>query len=167
MTLTFVEAGPDDFTAIAALWFRAQAARRSASFATLSDSRALVALRAAEAGSWFILASEDERTVGFAHGVPGRKNDGLGKPIRGLLQLGMIAVEPSEWGHGIGKRLMERCFEIALERDYHKLQLWTHADNVRAQRLCEGLGFTRTGRIKLDPRGETIVQYGRSTTGDR
>lgn len=159
MTLTFVDAGPSDLAAISALWFRAQVARRSGSFATLSDSRSLVALRASEPGSLFILATEGERTVGFVHGVWGRKQDGLGKPIRGLFHLGMIAVEPSDWGRGIGKALMQRCFEVAQKNEIRKIQLWTSADNVRAQRLCEGLGFTRSGRIKLDPRGETIVQY--------
>lgn len=159
MALTFRDAGPDDLAAIADLWFRAQAARRPGSFVTIADSRAFVAERAAQGAAWFVLASESERIVGIAYGAPGRKDDGLGKPIPKLLHLGMVAIEPAYWGRGIGKGVVQRSFEIAAQRGFRTMQLWTHADNVRAQRLFEGLGFTRTGRVKRDPRGETIVYY--------
>ncbi len=159
MAVTFVDAGRDDLEAIAALWFRAQAARRPGPFVTIADSRALVAQRVAQPGSWFIFAAEGQRVVGIAYGAPGRNDDGLGKPIRGLLHLGMIAVEPHDWGRGIGKGLVQQSFAMARERAFREMQLWTHADNLRAQKLFEGLGFTRSGRIKRDPRGETIVHY--------
>lgn len=162
MSVTFVDAGRDDLEAIAALWFRAQAARRPGPFVTIADSRALVTQRAAQPNSWFIFATQGERVVGSAYGAPGRSDDGLGKPIRGLLHLGMVAVEPSEWGRGIGRRLVQRSSEIAHEHGFRRMQLWTHADNLRAQKLFERHGFTRSGRIKRDPRGETIVHYVRT-----
>ncbi|MBC5798607.1 MAG: GNAT family N-acetyltransferase [Candidatus Eremiobacteraeota bacterium] len=162
MPVTFVDAGRDDLEAIAALWFRAQAARRPGPFVTIADSRTLVMQRAAQPNSWFIFATQGERVVGIAYGAPGRSDDGLGKPIRGLLHLGMVAVEPGDWGRGIGRGLLGRTFEMARERGFRKVQLWTHADNLRAQKLFERHGFTRSGRIKRDPRGETIVHYERS-----
>ncbi len=161
VVVTFSEAGSADLTAIAELWFRAQAARRPGSFVTIADSREFVAQRAVQPGAWFLLAADNGRTVGIVYGAPGRKDDGAGRPIRGLLHLGMVAVDPARWGQGVGRELLQRSFDLAADRGFRRLQLWTHADNVRAQRLWERFGFVRSGRIKRDPRGETIVHYER------
>jgi hypothetical protein len=57
----------------------------------------------------------------------------------------------------------------AFDRGFASFQLWTHADNERAQRLYEGLGFQRSGREKDDDLGERTVQYVRppAPTGTR
>ncbi len=159
MAVTVADAASGDLDAISDLWFRAQAARRPGSFVTIRDARALVEQRAAQRGASFVVALENEHMVGFAAAMPGREEDGRGKLAPGLIHLGMVAVEPHEWGRGIGKLLVERSCELGVQRGFRKMQLWTHADNVRAQRLYEGLGFTRSGRFKQDPRGETIVHY--------
>ncbi len=45
------------------------------------------------------------------------------------------------------------------ERGYSAFQLWTHADNSRAQRLYEGLQFVRPAGRMDDVSGERIVHY--------
>ena len=51
---------------------------------------------------------------------------------------------------------------MVCSRGYERAQLWTHADNARAQRLYERHGFRRTGREKDDDLGEWIVHYERA-----
>lgn len=57
--------------------------------------------------------------------------------------------------------MVEAVLSEARSRGYGRAQLWTHADNTRAQRLYENRGFRRTGREKQDDLGETIVHYER------
>ena len=155
----FASATPADREAIADLWFRAQAARRPGSFVTLRDARTLVTERAAAPGSWFVVARERGAIVAVAYGGPGRSGDGVGKPIRGLLHLSTVAVEPAQWGRGLGSRIVRYALDRAREEGYRRVQLWTHTDNVRAQQLYERLGFVRSGRGKTAQRGESMVQY--------
>ena len=161
MDLTFVDATRDDHETIADLWFRAQAARRPGSFVTIRDARTFVAERAVQPNARFILAREGTQTAGIAYLAPGRANDGAGRPVRGLMHLSTIAVEPSQWGRGIGAEIVRHVLELARERGYRRVEFWTHADNLRAQRLYERLGCVRSGREKRDIRGESIVQYTR------
>ena len=44
-------------------------------------------------------------------------------------------------------------------RGFAHFQLWTQANNRRAQRLYEGIGFRRSGREKVDDLDELIVHY--------
>ena len=161
MDLTYVDATADDYETIADLWFRAQAARRPGSFVTIRDARTFVAARAVQPNAWFILAREAAHTVGIAYLAPGRANDGAGRPVRGLMHLSTIAVEPSQWGRGLGTEIVGHVLDLARERGYRRVEFWMHADNLRAQRLYERLGCVRSGREKRDIRGESIVQYTR------
>lgn len=72
-----------------------------------------------------------------------------------------VFVHPGRWGQGIGRLLMQGLMREATNRGYVAFQLWTHADNDRAQRLYEGLGFRRSGREKEDDLGEWTVHYQR------
>jgi ribosomal protein S18 acetylase RimI-like enzyme len=47
-------------------------------------------------------------------------------------------------GWGIGRKLMERCIEIATERDYCKITLEVREDNLNAKELYANLGFKDT-----------------------
>jgi hypothetical protein len=49
----------------------------------------------------------------------------------------------------------------ARARGYARVQLWTHASNLRAHRLSEGRGFGLSGRERDDDLGERIVHYQR------
>ena len=111
----------------------------------------------------FIFVAEDEGTiVGMALAMQGLADDGAGAPVPGLCFLSMVFVLPDRWGHGIGGRLIEAILAEAHRREYDRVQLWTHADNRRGQRLYERLGFARTGREKDGDTGERIVLHERA-----
>jgi ribosomal protein S18 acetylase RimI-like enzyme len=74
-------------------------------------------------------------------------------------------VAPDRWGHRLGHLLLDAVAAEAAERGYERLQLWTHADNLRANRLYKSLRFRRTGRALIDPWGELLVQYQRPVAG--
>jgi ribosomal protein S18 acetylase RimI-like enzyme len=44
-------------------------------------------------------------------------------------------------GHGVGRKLMEKCIDIARERDYCKITLEVRDDNLSAMKLYKSLGF--------------------------
>lgn len=93
--------------------------------------------------------------------MQGPADDGAGPPIDDLCHVGAVFVAPGLWGGGIGGRLVDAVLSGARSRGYARAQLWTHADDRRANRLYVGRGFGRTGREKEDETGETTVHYER------
>jgi ribosomal protein S18 acetylase RimI-like enzyme len=71
----------------------------------------------------------------------------------------MIAVDPEQWGNGIGKALTLYCIARAAKLGYTSIQLWTHISNERAQRLYASVSFREVGREQIDERGERIRLY--------
>jgi len=59
----------------------------------------------------------------------------------------------------VGKQLLQALLAHGRDLGYDRFQLFTHADNTRAQRLYEGIGFTFTGQTAVSDEGESIVQY--------
>lgn len=111
----------------------------------------------------FLVIAEDESTfVGMTLAMQGLDDDGAGPPLPGLCHISLVFVAPDHWGEGIGGGLVDAVLREARSRDYARAQLWTHADNGRAQRLYEGRGFRRSGREKDDDLGERIVHYKRA-----
>jgi RimJ/RimL family protein N-acetyltransferase len=60
-----------------------------------------------------------------------------------------LAVRAAHWGRGIGRRMGEVAIALAAQRGLRKLNLRVRADNRRAIRLYQSLGFCREG---LSPR---------------
>jgi len=56
-----------------------------------------------------------------------------------------ITVRSAHWGHGIGHRMGEVAIALAAARGLRKLNLRVRADNRRAIRLYQALGFAREG----------------------
>ena len=100
--------------------------------------------------------------VGTVLGVQGLDRDGAGPPVPGLLHISLLSVAPERWGQHIGRQLVEQVLARASLRGYEQAQLWTHADNLRANRLYKSLGFRRSGRVKIDDWGELLVHYRRA-----
>lgn len=109
-----------------------------------------------------LVAADEMEIVGMAVAIPARADDGAGPPVPGLCHISMVFVAPDRWGQRIGAQLVDAITAEARSRGYSRAQLWTHADNVRAQRLYERRGFRRTGREKDDDLGEPIVHYARA-----
>jgi [ribosomal protein S18]-alanine N-acetyltransferase len=87
------------------------------------------------ANRYYLVAEEDEGLVGYA----------------GLLAAGeqadvlTIAVATSQWGQGIGSRLLAALLAEARQRGCTEMFLEVRADNMRAQRLYKWFGFGEIG----------------------
>ncbi|MER6303820.1 N-acetyltransferase [Kitasatospora sp. NPDC001539] len=108
---------------------------------------------------FFVAQSTEGDPIGLAAGMSGRQDGGTGRTIPGLCHISMVAVRPEHWGEGVGKQLLRALLSHGRGRGYDRFQLFTHADNTRAQRLYEGLGFTLTGQAAVSDEGESIVHY--------
>ena len=95
------------------------------------------------------------RQVTFAAVVNGRivGNAGL-HPIndnprqKHVCSLG-IAITSAYQGRGVGRALMQACLDFADNwANYSRVELTVHADNVRAVKLYESLGFKYEGRLR-------------------
>jgi ribosomal protein S18 acetylase RimI-like enzyme len=151
---------PADFEPVIAVWRAVQAARRADRPAQAEHvDRARGYLRKPDA---LLLVAEDVGgVVGVGLGMQGLADDGAGPPLPGLCHIAMVFVAPERWGEGIGGRVVDGVLEEARSRGYERAQLWTYAENARAQRLYEGHGFRRTGRETKDDFGESITHYER------
>ena len=56
-----------------------------------------------------------------------------------------IAVATSQWGQGIGSRLLAALLAEARQRGCTEMFLEVRADNLRAQRLYKWFGFAEIG----------------------
>ncbi len=152
--------GPADFEPAVEVWRAANEARMGgrASPPPVQLERLHAALRDPAS---FLFVADDGGISGMAVGMQGLADDGAGPPIQDLCHIGAVFVAPGRWGAGLGGELVGAVLSEARSRGYGRAQLWTHADNVRAQRLYENRGFRRTGREKQDDLGETIVHLER------
>ena len=121
----------------------------------------------ANSDSFLAVAEDAGAVVGMALGMQALDDDGAGPPLPGLCHVAMVFVHPQWWGRGIGKMLIRHLLAEGQDRGYERFQLWTHADNQRAQRLYEGLGFRRSGREKDDDFAERIIHYELRGPGER
>ena len=58
-----------------------------------------------------------------------------------------ISIKKKAWGLGLGTVLIERALEQTKENGFAQVELGVFADNERAQRLYQKLGFQQMGRI--------------------
>ena len=144
-----------------AVWRAASAARRGGR-PVRAEHEERVRSYTRKPHAFLLLAEDAGEVVGMGVGMQGLADDGAGPPVPELCHIAMIFVAPERWGEGIGGRVLSGVLEEARSRGYERAQLWTHADNARAQRLYERQGFRRTGREKGDDLGEWIVHYERT-----
>lgn len=64
------------------------------------------------------------------------------------LHLVTIATAPDAQGSGLGQRLLEDCFDMALEAELPTVVLEVRVSNDRARGLYERYGFKRTGTLR-------------------
>ena len=146
---------PADHEAVVDVWRAAATARRGGTVAP-PEHEQRVRSRFTLPGVWLVVADDDGEVVGMTSGMPAREDDGEGDDIPGLCHLSLVFVLPPWWGRGVGGLLVDAALAEARARDYLRMQLWTHEDNVRAQRLYAGRGFGRDGRTMDDDRGDPI-----------
>ena len=85
------------------------------------------------------VALDGERVVGWCDVLP-KPRPAMGHS--GVLGMGVI---DSHRGHGIGRALMKTTLQAARERGLTRIELSVRADNDRARRLHENLGFAVEG----------------------
>jgi Acetyltransferases len=66
---------------------------------------------------------------------------------KAYLNIHDIIVHKNFRGRGIGRKLMEKCIDIARERKYCKVTLEVRDDNTNAQKLYNSFGFQDTEPI--------------------
>jgi len=121
--------------------------------------------RTADASATGEEPSERALVVGTILGMQGLDQDGAGPPVPGLLHISLLSVAPDHWGQRIGRLLVDQVLDRAWARGFEQAQLWTHADNLRANRLYKSMGFRRSGRVRIDDWGELLVHYRRAVRG--
>ena len=74
-----------------------------------------------------------------------------------LAQLRCLLVDPSGRGHGIGRRLVDRCIAFARAAGYRGMTLWTNDVLVFARRIYEATGFTLAKEYRHHSFGHDLV----------
>lgn len=161
------EAASAEIDAAVALWTLSHVARRNGR--PLPEAHVLLARqRMASPGTMVLLAHasdvQEPGPIGTIISVQGLAQDGAGEPVPGLLHISLLSVAPDRWGQHVGRLLVEAVLTRATADGYHEAQLWTHADNLRANRLYKAMAFRRSGRVRVDDWGELLVHYRRSLT---
>jgi ribosomal protein S18 acetylase RimI-like enzyme len=154
-------AEPEDVEPAIAVWRAANTARRGGC-PVPAEQEARVRGIVAKRDGFLLVAADAGAVVAMGLGLQGLADDGAGPPIPGLCHVAMVFVAPDRWGRGVGGQIVDALLAAARARGYRRAQLWTHADNVRAQRLYERRGFAPSGRRKADDLGEEIVHYERA-----
>lgn len=131
----------DDAKAICAI---SNALIRDSLITFTTDLRSEAATRAAigTANGAFLVAEEGGSVVGFASFGPFRGGPGYAHTKEHSIQLA-----PEARGRGVGKKLMARLEEIALEHDVHVLIAGISGANPDGVGFHMTLGFTEVGRM--------------------
>ena len=163
MTLSVRPAAPADHEAAIAVWAAADTARRGSP--SPPEVPAMLRERFARDDVWVLVADDDGAVIGVAQGAPARQDGGAGPVVPGRCHLSMVFVRPDRWGEGIGSRLVDSAVAVAAGLGYDTVQLYTHEDNHRAQRLYVNRGFDRDGDVRDDAWGEPVGRWARRLGG--
>ncbi|ETI24652.1 hypothetical protein G647_04021 [Cladophialophora carrionii CBS 160.54] len=93
----------------------------------------------AEAGD-----EDDDRVIGFAQLTEGTTEPCLSH-LRSSVELQRLYVSTAHHGRGVGKTLAREIELLAQSLGYRSLWLGVWEGNFKAQRVYEGLGFTKVG----------------------
>lgn len=99
-----------------------------------------------ESGNEIELVAEID---GLIVGTAGIEQVGAKEKVRHRAEFG-ISIDQRYWGLGIGRALTEACIACAKQAGYAQLELNAVAENERALKLYESVGFVEYGR---NPRG--------------
>jgi ribosomal protein S18 acetylase RimI-like enzyme len=107
-----------------------------------------------------LVAEEAGLVVGFVTFGPSED-----EPLDpGTGQVYAIYVDPTHWGHGYGRTLFTSAVRGLKGAGFKDAMLWVLATNDRAKRFYEIAGWRPDGGIKLEERGQALlneVRYSR------
>lgn len=102
-------------------------------------------LAAPAAGHATLAAEGDDGVIGFVSTGPSRDDDAS----RRVGELYAIYVDPTAWGLGAGRQLMDAALD-ELGATFAEATLWVLAENPRARRFYEAAGWRPDGAEKED-----------------
>ena len=103
--------------------------------------------------STFFIAEIDGCAVGYAKLRENSKADCL--ESEDAVELQRIYILEKVKGKGVGKALMNYCFETARSKGYKAIWLGVWERNLAAQKFYEKFGFVKTGEMKF-PYGKAV-----------
>lgn len=56
----------------------------------------------------------------------------------------------NQWRKGYGSKMMDTVLHDIAHAGYSRVMLWVFADNIRARKFYESLGFIESGKVKTD-----------------
>jgi GNAT superfamily N-acetyltransferase len=107
--------------------------------------------RAPRLGSATFVAVVDDEIVGFTTVGASHSEDGTG-------ELYAIYVDPSSWGTGAGRALIERAEASLRESGFPAALLWVLEGNERAERFYRAAGWQRDGKKEDDFQGARVTE---------
>jgi RimJ/RimL family protein N-acetyltransferase len=142
-----------DINAAVSVYERSNLARRQGVWPGQAARVEHVRARLGDPDTWLLVATEGPEILAMASACALREHDGTGPVIPGACFLGFLYVIPERWGQGIGGAVLDAVIAEAKQRHQSRIQLLTHADNERSQRLYRNRGFSPTGQSR-DGQGE-------------
>lgn len=157
MGVQLIRLADSDRGALTALWQAADDARRR-QLGLAARPAAAPAL--ARPGAFGVGVFEGPSLVSVALAMPARADDARSRHnVPGLAHISTVATAPYRWGQGLAGTALAAVVSHTRRRGFARVQLWTHRSNTGAQRLYQRHGFLRSGRERVDDRGEPIVHY--------
>jgi GNAT superfamily N-acetyltransferase len=105
-------------------------------------------------GESVLVAEGDTGVLGFAHVCPSRDADAA----EACGEISAIYVDPSAWGTGIGRQLMDAAIARLVDDRYVTGTLWVLVTNQRARRFYESTGWITDGAAKTEPIGDSTLE---------
>jgi GNAT superfamily N-acetyltransferase len=102
-----------------------------------------------------LVAEDDGKVLGFASAGPARDEP------EHVGEIYAIYLDPSSWGHGIGRALFKTANDWLTSEGYREAMLWVLASNDRARRFYEAAGWTADGGTKTEPYHGTHLEEAR------
>lgn len=100
-----------------------------------------------------LVVEDDDEICGFASCDKTRDED-LDPSVVG--EILTIYLDPSSYGKGYGKLLMEQTLAVLREQGFREVMLWVLDGNERAIRFYEGCGFAPDGQVKTETIGDGV-----------
>lgn len=103
--------------------------------------------------AWYARMRQDDRVVNFAIEVEGRYVGGCGlfdiNHVHRRAEIGIFVGDQSVWGQGVGSDAMALVLGYGFDYlNLHRIYLRVFAENARAIRVYERLGFQHEGRFR-------------------
>ena len=102
-------------------------------------------------GSATFVALVEDEVIGFATVGASYSEDGTG-------ELYAIYVDPSRWGTGAGRALIEQAEASMREFGFPKALLWVLEGNEQAERFYRAAGWERDGEKQDDFQGAAVTE---------